>query len=135
MRKGKIVLLAFLVFFLFYSAMAQTLDDVLHPLLKKGQWDLSLDYKNFGHEHFVISLDHDDISSIDSQVILFPRLAFGLARNLQLILQGAYQFPITYGGPQFEEWDYWRETNTIRSLSAQVLFRPAANMEPNLLRV
>lgn len=132
MRKGKIVPLALLSIFLSTCALAQTLDEVLHPLLKKGQWDLSLDYKNFGYEYFSIDLFHGKMTYFDSQVILFPRLAFGLAKNLQLTIDGAYQFPITFSAPQFEEWDYWRETNTIRSLSAQLLFRPAGNMELSL---
>jgi len=112
-----------------FLVQAQTLDELNRPLLKKGQWDLVLDYKNFGREYWGISLDHEETSSIDSQVILFPRLAFGLAKNLQLTIDGAWQFPITNAMPQFETWDYWRETNTLCLLSAQLRFRPARNLE------
>jgi len=132
MRKQAITFIVFIVIYWAPIIRAQTLDELNRPLQKKGQLDLALDYKNYGYEYFSISLDHGDTSYIDSRLILFPRLAFGLAKNLQLTLNGVYQFPITFSAPQFEDWDYWRETNTIRSLSAQLLFRPLPNMELSL---
>jgi hypothetical protein len=128
----KIMPLATMVMLLSSFMAAQTLDEMLHPLLKKGHWDLSLDYKNFGHEYFGISTGSGPISQADSQVILFPRLAFGLARNLQLVVSGAYQIPVTFSEPYVYDWNYWRETKTIRTFSAQLQFRPAANLELSL---
>jgi hypothetical protein len=132
MRKQAIIFFAFIVIHWTPIIRAQTLDELNRPLLKKGQWDLALDYKNYGFEYFSIDVFQGDMTYFDSRVILFPRLAFGLAKNLLLTLNGAYQFPITFAAPQFDEWDYWREINTIRSLSAQLLFRPAPNMELSL---
>lgn len=129
MRKKKIIHLALITFMLCVYAQAQTLDEVLRPLLKTGQWDLSLDYKNFAFKYFSVSLDYGKANWYDSQYILHPRLAFGLARNLQLTVTGAYQIPFAYSMPESYPGDYWRETNTIRSLAARLQFRPAANME------
>jgi hypothetical protein len=127
--KPKIVPLALIVLFLSPSVTAQTLDEVLRPLLNKGQWRLSLDLKDYGYENNDFS---EGTTYYDSRAVLFPGWAFGLTRNLQLTISGVYQFPKEYSWPRFGELNYWSENRSIRSLSGQLLFRPAANIELSL---
>ena len=125
MRKVGIVPVALLAVLLCPYTAAQTLDEVLRPLLGKGQWDLSLRFQGF--------IDNDNgFYEYDPRRILSPGLAFGLTKNLQWRISGAYQFPRDVSVGRDHSSLLGEETNVIRSVSTQLLFRPAANLELSL---
>lgn len=108
---------------------AQTLDELQHPLVPAGKWTLSTEYEVYGTEHGAVDVAYGRMTWYRPQHVLFPEAALGLTRNLQLKLVGTYQLPTLFSHPTFVPSMYIRDSTSIGSLSAEVLFRPTANVE------
>jgi hypothetical protein len=111
---------------------AQTLDEVQHPLLAKGKSAVSADYDGYAIEHYGVDLGRGSMTFFQPENVLFPQMAFGLGRNLQLQVAGTYQVPTTFSFPMFDTRSHFRDTTTVRSLSGELLFRPRPNLELGL---
>ncbi len=120
-----LVLLAILPSFV----RAQTLDDLKHPLVKRGQAAVSADYDTYAIEHGAANILYGDMSFFESRQVVAPAIAFGLTPHLQARVTAAYEFPTLFSYPTFEAWDYIREKTEVKALSVDLLFRPRPNLE------
>jgi hypothetical protein len=112
---------------------AQTLDELQHPLLPKGKAAATAEYENYAVEH--VAGDYASgltVTYFKPQYVVFPQFRVGLARGLELRLDGTNQFPTLFSDPGFAAWTHGGHalyTTAIRSVAGTVLFRPVANVE------
>jgi hypothetical protein len=135
MRSATILLVLSIVVFAPAPAAAQTLDQLHHPLVSKGQVAVAADYDTYTIEHFA-HLAGDpvrlrELSTFEPRYAVLPTFAAGLAPNVQFTLNGTYQFPTMYSEPTFGigNWDYSHQETLVRTLSGNLLFRPRPNLE------
>jgi hypothetical protein len=108
---------------------AQTLAELQHPLLAGGKWAFSTEYEAYGIEYGAVDLSYGRMTYYRPQQVLFPQIAVGLTKNVQLKIDGTYQFPMLFSHPVFDPSMYIRDKTAIRSLTAEAVFRPNTRLE------
>ncbi len=108
---------------------AQTLDELGHPLLTKGKAAVVADYDTWAVEHGAVDVEYGSMSYYQPEYALTPSIAIGLGRNVQLTVNGAYQWPTIYSEPVFESWSYFHLKNRVSMLSGDLVVRPSPTLE------
>lgn len=133
MRRSSPLLLSWLVLFAPSLVHAQTLDELQHPLVTKGRIVAAGEYEYYAVDHTVGDYAGTFTMSFSRpENVLFPQLRIGLAKNLELGVDGTNQFATLFADPGFAAWSrggHALYATTIRSAAANVVFRPAGNLE------
>lgn len=113
------------------EATAQTLDELQHPLLAPGQVAVALDHNEFAFERHVIEIGTPPSSYFEpSYHALYPTIALGLAKSVQLTVDGTYLFPTLrsyelFSFPESRLDSHW----LVKSLRTQMRVRPSDSVE------
>ncbi len=127
-------LLAALVFVgMALTVDAQTLDELQHPLVAKGQLTAVAEYEIYAVEHTVGALGSTwTMTYLQPQQVVVPQLRIGLANRLEMRVEGVNQFPTPFSDPGFAAFTrggHALYTSGIRTVGTTVLFRPSQGLE------
>ncbi|MFW9880781.1 MAG: hypothetical protein ACFFG0_47575, partial [Candidatus Thorarchaeota archaeon] len=111
------------------SSLSTTIDEIFHPLLHYKQFKLSPGFKVYSTEHFSVMVGRESMNYLISNVTCSPRMTYGLKENLQLSINGTYQFPMEYSHPRYYEWSFRKDKKTLNTLSSELVYRPGENLQ------
>jgi hypothetical protein len=111
------------------SALSTTIDELYHPLLQYKQFKLSPGIMLYSTEYFCVMVGRDSMTYLISDITCSTRFTYGLKENLQLSINGTYQFPMEFSHPRYYEWSFRKDKKTLHTLSGELVYRPWENLQ------
>lgn len=111
--------------------LAQTLDELQHPLLAKGQITVQADYGQFSFERAVAGVGFQPYTYFEPpDHIVLPTISLGISRKVQFNVSGTYLFPVLRSYATFPDSGSSIDSHwLVKSLQAEVVVRPSDRME------